>query len=286
MAPVDNQTSDFRIITLDFSAFSWSCQGHVSSRTVRPHRQGGDHHRRRRRHRDRLRRGAVRGGRLRRHRRRQRATRPTRQLPGSSRRATRRSAPSSMCAPRSPTEAMAQAAVDAFGGIDILINNAAIMTDLPPFGLANMPYDEWDRVMNVNFRGPLLCTQAVVPVDGGARWRPNRQRAVGRRLHAGRDLRRQQVRPARPDDQPRRPSSAGATSTSTPSRPGWSTTRAATPRCRRTRRSATRSPRRSRARRRVRPRTWSATLLLLCSRAGDWITGQTILVDGGWITRL
>ena len=31
---------------------------------------------------------------------------------------------------------MAHAAVDAFGGIDILINNAAIMTDLPPFGLA------------------------------------------------------------------------------------------------------------------------------------------------------
>src|SRR3954453_8022667 len=41
---------------------------------------------------------------------------------------------------RSPesTQAMAQAAVDAFGGIDILINNAAIMTDLPPYGLPDM----------------------------------------------------------------------------------------------------------------------------------------------------
>src|SRR4051812_32044356 len=48
------------------------------------------------------------------------------------------------------TKAMAQAAVDAFGGIDILINNAAIMTDLPPYGLGNMPVDHWDRVMNVN----------------------------------------------------------------------------------------------------------------------------------------
>src|SRR5947207_2410516 len=58
--------------------------------------------------------------------------------------------------------AMAQVAVDAFGGIDILVNNAAIMTDLPPYGLSNMPVGEWDRVMNVNLRGPLLCTQAVL----------------------------------------------------------------------------------------------------------------------------
>ena len=28
------------------------------------------------------------------------------------------------------------------------------------------------------------------------------------------------------------------------------------------------------------------TLLLLCSKAGDWINGQTISVDGGWIMRL
>jgi NAD(P)-dependent dehydrogenase (short-subunit alcohol dehydrogenase family) len=28
------------------------------------------------------------------------------------------------------------------------------------------------------------------------------------------------------------------------------------------------------------------TLLLLCSSAGDWINGQTISVDGGWVMRL
>ena len=54
-------------------------------------------------------------------------------------------------------------AVDAFGGVDILVNNAAIMRDLPQYGLSNMPVDEWDRVMDVNLRGPLFCTQAVLP---------------------------------------------------------------------------------------------------------------------------
>ena len=34
------------------------------------------------------------------------------------------------------------------------------------------------------------------------------------------------------------------------------------------------------------PEDLVGTVLLLCSRAGDWINGQTILVDGGWIMRL
>ncbi|MDG2027677.1 MAG: SDR family NAD(P)-dependent oxidoreductase, partial [Acidimicrobiales bacterium] len=60
-------------------------------------------------------------------------------------------------------EAMAAHAAAVFGGVDILVNNAAIMTDLPPYGLSDIPDDQWDRVMNVNFRGPLLCTQAAIP---------------------------------------------------------------------------------------------------------------------------
>ena len=59
---------------------------------------------------------------------------------------TRRRAPASTFGPLESATAMARAAVDAFGGIDILINNAAIMTDLPPYGLGNMPVDQWDRV--------------------------------------------------------------------------------------------------------------------------------------------
>src|SRR6478735_738461 len=69
---------------------------------------------------------------------------------------------------------MAATTIETFGGIDILINNAAVMTNLPPYGLSNMPVPDWDRVLNVNLRGPLLCSPAgewingqTISVDGG-----------------------------------------------------------------------------------------------------------------------
>ena len=63
------------------------------------------------------------------------------------------------------TEHMAQAAVDRFGHIDGLINNAAVFQrpamSRVPFEL--IPVDEWDRLMAVNLRGIFLCCRAVVP---------------------------------------------------------------------------------------------------------------------------
>jgi NAD(P)-dependent dehydrogenase (short-subunit alcohol dehydrogenase family) len=58
------------------------------------------------------------------------------------------------------TAALAAAALDAFGAIDVLVNNAAIYA-----GLERRPFDEidvaeWDRVMAVNLRGPWLCAKA------------------------------------------------------------------------------------------------------------------------------
>ncbi|MEJ2716284.1 MAG: 3-oxoacyl-ACP reductase FabG [Deltaproteobacteria bacterium] len=58
---------------------------------------------------------------------------------------------------------MAQEAVDAFGRIDILVNNAALY-----FGVTRRPFTEiavedWDRVMATNVKGPWLCTRAVFP---------------------------------------------------------------------------------------------------------------------------
>jgi len=61
------------------------------------------------------------------------------------------------------TEAMAKAALDRFGGIDILVNNASLMSVLPRRSWMEIPVKEWDDVMAVNLRGLLLCSRAVVP---------------------------------------------------------------------------------------------------------------------------
>jgi 3-oxoacyl-[acyl-carrier protein] reductase len=61
------------------------------------------------------------------------------------------------------TKAMAKAALDHFGAIDVLINNASLMSVLPRRSWLEIPVDEWDRVMAVNLRGMFLCCRAVFP---------------------------------------------------------------------------------------------------------------------------
>jgi 3-oxoacyl-[acyl-carrier protein] reductase len=61
------------------------------------------------------------------------------------------------------TKAMARAALDRFGSIDVLINNASLMSVLPRRSWLEIPVEEWDRVMAVNLRGMFLATRAVFP---------------------------------------------------------------------------------------------------------------------------
>jgi len=60
-------------------------------------------------------------------------------------------------------EAAAQAAVNRFGRIDVLINNAALFAPLPEQKCTEIEADLWDRVMAVNLRGPFLMVKHVVP---------------------------------------------------------------------------------------------------------------------------
>jgi 3-oxoacyl-[acyl-carrier protein] reductase len=61
---------------------------------------------------------------------------------------------------------MTTRALERYGRIDILINNAALFTELrrAPGTFDEIPVDEWDRVMAVNVRGVWLCCKAVAPV--------------------------------------------------------------------------------------------------------------------------
>jgi 3-oxoacyl-[acyl-carrier protein] reductase len=61
------------------------------------------------------------------------------------------------------TRAMAQRALDQYGRIDVLVNNAGLYTSIKKKSFAEIPPEEWDRVMAVNLKGTLLCSQAVYP---------------------------------------------------------------------------------------------------------------------------
>ncbi|MEM7411378.1 MAG: SDR family oxidoreductase [Myxococcota bacterium] len=58
------------------------------------------------------------------------------------------------------TTALAAATVDAFGGIDFLVNNAAIFGDMKLDSLVNVDWDYYQKFMDVNVNGALLCTRA------------------------------------------------------------------------------------------------------------------------------
>ncbi|HOW95503.1 MAG TPA: SDR family NAD(P)-dependent oxidoreductase, partial [Mycolicibacterium fallax] len=60
------------------------------------------------------------------------------------------------------TVAMAETTVAELGGIDYLVNNAAIFGGMKLDGLLTVPWDYYQRFMSVNLDGALLCSRAVV----------------------------------------------------------------------------------------------------------------------------
>jgi NAD(P)-dependent dehydrogenase (short-subunit alcohol dehydrogenase family) len=68
--------------------------------------------------------------------------------------------------------ALVEAARARFGHIDVLVNNAAVFATLTPRPFDEIPEAEWDRVMAVNVKGVWNCARAVAPAmraQGGGR---------------------------------------------------------------------------------------------------------------------
>jgi NAD(P)-dependent dehydrogenase (short-subunit alcohol dehydrogenase family) len=172
-----------------------------------------------------------------------------------------------------------------FGGVDILVNSAALMAEIPFSPLSEFPLDWWDRVMGVNLRGPLVCTQAVVPAmvaRGGGRivnivsagafipggvYGISKYALVGLTMNFANELGAKgiNVNAIAPglivDDAGYRALPAGAF------------------------REALRESVPLKTHIEGPPEDLVGTLVLLTSDAGAWITGQTISVDGGWVMR-
>jgi 3-oxoacyl-[acyl-carrier protein] reductase len=58
---------------------------------------------------------------------------------------------------------MAEETVKQFGRIDILMNNAAMLYGITRKPFIEVPIAEWDKLMTVNLKGPFLCSRAVFP---------------------------------------------------------------------------------------------------------------------------
>ncbi|MBB3842121.1 NAD(P)-dependent dehydrogenase (short-subunit alcohol dehydrogenase family) [Runella defluvii] len=59
------------------------------------------------------------------------------------------------------TEQMARTVIEKWGRIDVLVNNAAIYATIQRKPFYEITVAEWDLVMNVNLKGAWLCTKAV-----------------------------------------------------------------------------------------------------------------------------
>lgn len=73
-------------------------------------------------------------------------------------------------ADKKSVEAFVSNAAQAFGRVDVLVNNAGILHPGLKAPLSQMTLDQWDKMLHVHVTGTLLCTQAAVPYMKERRW--------------------------------------------------------------------------------------------------------------------
>jgi len=181
------------------------------------------------------------------------------------------------------TLAMAKAAVDAFGGVDILINNAALMVDISYDSLDTVSMADWRKAFAVNLDGALLCARAVVPSmreRGGGRiinqssagaFPPFGLYGVTKLALVG--LTTAMAKQYGKDAITCNAIAPGSVKSGAGAMVSSDAFRAALEKA-----CALHS--------RGEPEELVGAAILLCSEAGKWITGQTINIDGGWVMRV
>jgi len=61
---------------------------------------------------------------------------------------------------KSDCDSFVNLVTEKWGGVDILVNNAGLM---PLSFIKNLKVDEWDQMIDVNIKGVLYCTAAIIP---------------------------------------------------------------------------------------------------------------------------
>jgi len=188
---------------------------------------------------------------------------------------------------KASVESLVADTVREFGTVDILVNNAALLADLHTKPFLDITEDEWDRVMTVNVRGTFQCAKAVAPVmiknkrgrivnmaSGTAfKGTPNFLHYVASK-GAVVSMTRSLARELGPHNIGVNAIAPGLTmSEAVVVNPDW--TGAAS-----TAGIAARAIQRAEV-----PADLISTLIYLCSDDSNFVTGQTISVDGGALTR-
>jgi NAD(P)-dependent dehydrogenase (short-subunit alcohol dehydrogenase family) len=179
---------------------------------------------------------------------------------------------------------MAAAAAEAFGGIDILVNNAALMVEVAAAKITDISLDDWNRMMDVNLTGALVCTQAVLPsmrvrgagkivnqLSGGAFPALSVYGVSKLALYGLTTTLARQLGPEKINVNAIAPGNVTSDA-------GKMLVPDDSPFIQFLKATVAMRPRGE-------PDELVGALLLLCSSAGDWITGQVLHVDGGWVLR-
>ncbi|MEV1064012.1 SDR family oxidoreductase [Streptomyces sp. NPDC050263] len=186
---------------------------------------------------------------------------------------------------RASAAAMTARACEAFGGIDILVNNAALMADIPQVDLLELPVEWFERVMRVNVFGAIVCASAVKAsmVERGGGRIINQVSAgafMGGGVYGASKLALVNVTVGLARSLGPLGINVNAIAPGlVENEPGFKSLPADHP-ARAALGSAIPGKKQAPA------EDLLGTLLLLASPAGEWINGQTINVDGGWVTRL